>query len=268
MTNLSQQVRDVVEALKPFAECCVQIAKTEDDEEWAKFRLLIKDYRRARNALSAIDLDQIEKTLNLSPWDDFHGDLPDYDHPLRCVFESGIDYAVRLLAKELKVDDWAVCDGTEEFDGDLGGTLFNIVLAAMPTNKDGDPMWPEEVRGALSSNTKSACQQPGSTSLSSTDGADGRQTPNPEPVAWMYTHPSHSKCRIPNSVRFTRVEGPLAEGWTETPLYVHQPQPDLEAKRRGMERIRAENEVLWGFIPSESLLAVREQLNAIREAMK
>lgn len=40
-------------ALRPFADCCDQIADTEDDEEWAKFRLLIKDYRRASQALEA-----------------------------------------------------------------------------------------------------------------------------------------------------------------------------------------------------------------------
>ena len=37
-------------ALKPFADCVEQIGKHEDDEEWAKFRLLIKDYRRAKKA--------------------------------------------------------------------------------------------------------------------------------------------------------------------------------------------------------------------------
>jgi len=39
------------EALKPFADCCDQIDAAESDEEWAKFRLLVKDYRRARAAL-------------------------------------------------------------------------------------------------------------------------------------------------------------------------------------------------------------------------
>lgn len=40
------------EALEPFAACADQIADTEDDEEWAKFRLLVSDYRRARAALN------------------------------------------------------------------------------------------------------------------------------------------------------------------------------------------------------------------------
>lgn len=42
-------------ALHPFAECCDQIDEAEDDNEWAKFRLIISDYRAANKALAAID---------------------------------------------------------------------------------------------------------------------------------------------------------------------------------------------------------------------
>lgn len=38
-------------ALKPFADCAEQIREDESDEEWAKFRLLTGDYRRAKAAL-------------------------------------------------------------------------------------------------------------------------------------------------------------------------------------------------------------------------
>lgn len=38
-------------ALQPFADCCEYIKKSEDDDEWAKFRLVIKNYRDAREAL-------------------------------------------------------------------------------------------------------------------------------------------------------------------------------------------------------------------------
>lgn len=48
---LTAELARVKEALEPFAKCCEQIADDEDDEEWAKFRLLIKDYRRAARAL-------------------------------------------------------------------------------------------------------------------------------------------------------------------------------------------------------------------------
>jgi hypothetical protein len=47
-----QRIAELERALKPFADCCEQIADDEDDEEWAKFRLIIKDYRAARAALS------------------------------------------------------------------------------------------------------------------------------------------------------------------------------------------------------------------------
>jgi hypothetical protein len=54
-----------------------------------------------------------------------------------------------LLAKELGIEDWAACDGTDDYDGDLGGTLMNIVLAAMPKDEHGDAIYPHEVRTAL-----------------------------------------------------------------------------------------------------------------------
>lgn len=41
-------------ALEPFAKCVEQIGDEESDEEWAKFRLLIKDYRRASAALALV----------------------------------------------------------------------------------------------------------------------------------------------------------------------------------------------------------------------
>lgn len=82
----------------------------------------------------------------MKPWADFNGELPDYDHPLRCVYESGIQYAVNLLAKELEVTDYTPCDGTEEFDGDLGGTMMNIVCASLPQWADGERMFPSDVR--------------------------------------------------------------------------------------------------------------------------
>ena len=56
----------VVGALKPFADCCEQIDAEEDDEEWAKFRLLVKDYRRTGAALAMIDamLDEGERSAS------------------------------------------------------------------------------------------------------------------------------------------------------------------------------------------------------------
>ena len=50
LTNAAE-IAGLRDALRPFADCVEQISDDEDDEEWAKFRLLIKDYRRARAAL-------------------------------------------------------------------------------------------------------------------------------------------------------------------------------------------------------------------------
>lgn len=81
----------------------------------------------------------------VEPWKDHNGPLPDYDSPVACVFDSGVQYAVELLAKELGVTDWTPCDGTEEYDGDLGGTLMNIVREALPLDQDNERMWPSDV---------------------------------------------------------------------------------------------------------------------------
>lgn len=50
--RLRDEVERLREALKPFADCCEYIGADEDDEEWARFRLIVSDYRRARAALA------------------------------------------------------------------------------------------------------------------------------------------------------------------------------------------------------------------------
>jgi hypothetical protein len=47
----------LLDGVRPFAACVDQISETESDEEWAKFRLLIGDYRRAARALIAFEKD-------------------------------------------------------------------------------------------------------------------------------------------------------------------------------------------------------------------
>jgi hypothetical protein len=49
---LEAQCEALAGALEPFADCCQYISDDEDDEEWAKFRLIISDYRRARAAFA------------------------------------------------------------------------------------------------------------------------------------------------------------------------------------------------------------------------
>ena len=46
----------------------------------------------------------------------------------RALFDAGVTYAERLLAKRLGVTRYTACDGTESYDGDLGGTLCAIVV--------------------------------------------------------------------------------------------------------------------------------------------
>jgi hypothetical protein len=47
LDEAGQAVAECLLALQPFAECIEYINPEEDDEEWAKFRLLIKNYRQA-----------------------------------------------------------------------------------------------------------------------------------------------------------------------------------------------------------------------------
>lgn len=47
LAEAAEGLIECLEALKPFAECIEHINPEEDDEEWAKFRLLIKNYRLA-----------------------------------------------------------------------------------------------------------------------------------------------------------------------------------------------------------------------------
>jgi hypothetical protein len=60
LVRMRERVQELEAALKPFADCADEIDygdKERDeptpDDEWAKFRLLVGDYRRARAALSA-----------------------------------------------------------------------------------------------------------------------------------------------------------------------------------------------------------------------
>lgn len=121
------------------------------DRLWKNYETAATAAIAALQAVPAASTPVPDMVELLKPWADYHGDLPDYDHPLRPVFESGIQYAVELLAKVLRVEDWELCDGTEEFDGDLGGTLLNIVIKTWPEDEHGDwlDLRDPKVRAAL-----------------------------------------------------------------------------------------------------------------------
>ena len=149
------------------------IARIIDPEEWALFDACVErgvSTKGLGHGRSLGKADQIlalstpigEPAVDLTPWKNHSGPLPAYDSPISCVFDSGVQHAVELLAKELSVDDWQVCDGTEEYDGDLGGTMMNIVTAAMPEDEHGDPIWPSELPPRITRETlaKLATPQP------------------------------------------------------------------------------------------------------------
>lgn len=153
--TMPKPITSAAEVLQPAIEAQISALEAKAAETlWTGTPLLKGLIEMVRHVLST-RLSEPEQGGGISvaelvaPWADHHGDLPDYDHPVACVFDSGVQYAVELLAKVLKVEDWEVCDGTEEYDGDLGGTLFNIVLAAMPKDQHGDALHPSEVREAL-----------------------------------------------------------------------------------------------------------------------
>lgn len=52
--------KPIMDALKPFADCAAELDGSEDvprapEGEWAKFRLLTDDYRRARDVVAMVD---------------------------------------------------------------------------------------------------------------------------------------------------------------------------------------------------------------------
>lgn len=55
ISALEANLQTALEALEPFAKCAAEwIPPEDDDEEWAKFRLLVKDYRRAHAAFTML----------------------------------------------------------------------------------------------------------------------------------------------------------------------------------------------------------------------
>lgn len=59
--DVTAAIKAALSALEPFAKCADELdIETKEcgrewpDDEWAKFRLLVSDYRRARAAMSAL----------------------------------------------------------------------------------------------------------------------------------------------------------------------------------------------------------------------
>lgn len=48
------------------------------------------------------------------------------------------DFVLETLAKALGVTDYTPCDGTETWDGDVAGTVYNILRAARVLNDENE----------------------------------------------------------------------------------------------------------------------------------
>lgn len=103
-------------ALRTFADCCDQIADDEDDDEWAKFRLEIGDYRRAKNALAETpqqSLQAHDDVVRNSAIDEFIAQLEAIESPptmrktgkagdYTCEQEAAFDAGVQASIEKLK----------------------------------------------------------------------------------------------------------------------------------------------------------------------
>lgn len=81
----SYEIAVLRDALAPFARCVSQISADEDDEEWAKFRLIVKDYRTAGKAYhgtrqDVITVDRVIDTIRECDEDS----LPRSEYRLAC----------------------------------------------------------------------------------------------------------------------------------------------------------------------------------------
>lgn len=61
--------------------------------------------------------------------------MPDDDEDVR-TFDDGVQHTVLLLAKWLDAEGWEMCDGSEDYDTDLGNTLLSILAAKGLYDKD------------------------------------------------------------------------------------------------------------------------------------
>jgi hypothetical protein len=66
---------ECLKALEPFVACADQIDDKEDDEEWAKFRLLIKHYRSAAETFKKLHPRVTIPGVELPP------EQPDWERP-------------------------------------------------------------------------------------------------------------------------------------------------------------------------------------------
>lgn len=64
------------------------------------------------------------------PWKYGVGDPPDYGSPMMGPYSAGVTYAIQMLADLTGAKDYVGADGSESFEGDVRGTIMNVLKAA------------------------------------------------------------------------------------------------------------------------------------------
>lgn len=69
--------------------------------------------------------------------EDVLGDLRDAETPEDAA-DAAATYVIRTLAEALGCDDWQHSDGSETWDGDVAGTVYNVLRAARVLHPETD----------------------------------------------------------------------------------------------------------------------------------
>lgn len=98
-----------------------------DDERLASLKNMCE---RSKTAFGEYTLkDEITLYL-LSDHEDMKKEIDRLNGELNLVQDVGADFVIETLAEALGVLTWTPCDGTETWEGDVTGTLYNILRDA------------------------------------------------------------------------------------------------------------------------------------------
>lgn len=175
-------------ALEPFAKCCEQIADSEPDDEWAKFRLTIGDYRRAKVALEALARPTQSsgdgEALRIGWWNDMRQRGVSQDVAIQKIMGALASFPAPIPAEREAVgevvDAEEIVDRIVLTDDDVSFILYNINRK----RRDEDELSAHDVRevfgniqysGALHRPFRAAPAQPVS------EQGEGREGPAPIP---------------------------------------------------------------------------------------
>ena len=63
-------------------------------------------------------------------WEHCVGDPPEWESPLMDVWQAALMWSTELLAKRLNVTNYVAIDGSDSIEGDHGGTMMQVLIAA------------------------------------------------------------------------------------------------------------------------------------------